>query len=147
MTGAGFATAAALATILVLRAPVELQPQGTFPTRSQLVLVSSLLPKDGAPLFVASFDAASATIIAIPTTSEPVQDGVPHLWLVPKDDRDPIDLGALAPARPSKFMLAADIAAQAELDASLVITLEAAVVRESDAVRGRVIAHGVLLKP
>lgn len=147
LAGTGLVATAALAVSLVWRTPELVQAPIPATARSQIVLVSSLLPKDGPPIFVVSFDVTTATIIAIPATQDAVRGGIPQLWLVPKEDGDPIALGALALSRPSRIVLRADVAAYADRAASLVITLEPAAVRDGDSGRGPVIAHGVFVEP
>ena len=147
LAGTGLAATAALAAILLWRMPEPVPAPTPATARPQIVLVSSLLPKDGPPLFVVSFDMTTATIIAIPTAQDAVRGGIPQLWLVPKGDGDPIALGALALSRPSRIVLRADVATYADHAASLVITLEPAVVRDGYSERGPVIAHGVFVEP
>ncbi len=141
LAGAGFATAAVLA-VLLFRAPGVAPSDVAPPSTARLLLVSPLLPRDGPPTYVATYDAARATILVVPAATSPVAGRVPRLWLVPNDTGEPIALGSLDPERPHALTLTLEQARFLDAAAGLVITLEAAGGASTGPAQGPVIAHG-----
>jgi len=139
LAGSGFA-AAAVALLLLVRAPGVEPVQPPMTTRA--LLVSPLLPRDGAPLYVMTYDAERATILVVPAATRAAADRMPQLWLVAKGAQDPIAIGALDPERPMALKLDASAARLIDADADLVITLEPAGAPVGPAAQGPVVAHG-----
>ena len=153
LSAAGFATAAAAIAFVLLRVPVPAAPESAVAgVRSspaafeRILLVSSLLPRDGPPVYVATYDAERSRLVLVPAATTPSAAGVPYLWLVPDDSGEPVGVGLLDPDSPVAIDLGATLAKSANARAGLVITLEAAGGDIGTVPRGPVIAHGKFSK-
>jgi anti-sigma-K factor RskA len=144
MSAAGFAAAAITLSAAFLPRAVTLpvQPDGTIARSPQVLLVSQILPKDGPPEYVATFDISRGRLVVVPAATLPNRSGIPFLWLVPNDDADPIGLGALDPLNTVNLDLAASALPFANEKAGLVITLEPVAVPSGGTAQGPVLAHG-----
>jgi anti-sigma-K factor RskA len=138
---AGAGVCAALAALLLLHTPGVQPSQPTQPV-ARVLLVSALLPRDGPPLYVATYDAARSLVLAVPAATEAAPGRAPLLWLVPKDNKDPIALGHLDPEQPVAVALAPEVARLLDGEAGLVVTLEPEGEPIGPAASGPVIAHG-----
>ena len=139
LAGAGLASTAALAAVLIATTPDD--GPTPPPPAARTLLVSSLLPADGPPAFVVTYDPARATILVVPAAVAAVRGRVPHLWLVSDSADAPVALGPLDPSRPLALALAPIQARLVALQAGLVVTLEPTGAVNADA-PGPVIAHG-----
>ncbi len=154
LSAAGFATTAAAIMFALLRVPVPAAPDQppvaglrNSPAASErILLVSSLLPRDGPPVYVATYDPERSRLVLVPAATTPSAAGVPYLWLVPDDSGEPIGVGLLDPDNPVAIDLGATLAKSANATAGLVITLEVTVGNIGTVPRGPVIAHGKFSK-
>jgi len=118
-------------------------PGASPPPPTALLLISSILPKDGPPSYVATYDAARSTIIVVPADAHEDRAGTPRLWLVPNDNSEPIAIGYLSPSEAVAVKLEPEVAALANAEAGLVVTLEPKTAPLNGAsALGPVIAHG-----
>ena len=154
LSATGFATAALAIAFALLRVPTPAAPDqppvaglrdSPAPTE-RILLVSSLLPRDGPPVYVATYDATRSRLILVPVATMPSAAGVPYLWLVPNDSGEPVGVGLLDPDSPVALDLGALLAASANASAGLVVTLETAGGDIGTVPRGPVIAHGKFSK-
>ncbi len=151
----GLSAAAIAVAFAVLRTPglppapeqpiVASRPAETV-TTDRILLVSSLLPRDGPPAYVATYDGERRRLVLVPAATNPSPDGVPYLWLVPNDSGEPVGIGRLDPESPVVLDLNPDAARSANEAAGLVITIEPAGGDMGAAPRGAVIAHGKFSK-
>lgn len=155
MAGAGFASTAGLAAAmlggLLAPAPVGVQTRpgttappeiATAPSGQPVLLVSPILPRDGAPAYVAAYDVPRGRLVIVPAATQPSRAGTPYLWLVPHDDGEPIGLGSLDPLAAVSIDLDARRQALTSVRASLVITLEPSLPADGASAAGPVMAHG-----
>jgi len=146
MAAAGFAVAATVLIAVLLQPSIPSpsparQDVATVPSQ-RVLLVSQIMPRDGPPEYVATYDGDRGRLIIVPASTLPSRAGVPFLWLVPNDDGDPIGLGPLDPLKPVNLDLTGDMLRFANLMAGLVITLEPVPVAQGGTAQGPVIAHG-----
>lgn len=144
LAGAGFATAAGLALLLAVRTqelPLPQDPGAGPPLVARALLVSPILPREGPPSYVATYDASRETIVVVPAAITVSGGEFPQLWLVPNDNETPIALGALDPDSPQAIALSTEHARLVNVAAGLVITLEPEATVPSEA-QGPVVAHG-----
>lgn len=144
MSAAGFAAAAVALSVASLPKAVTspTQPDVTIARNPQGLLVSQILPKDGPPEYVATFDISRGRLVVVPAATLPNRGGNPFLWLVPNDDADPIGLGPLDPLITVNLDLARSALPFANEKAGLVITLEPVAVPSGGTAQGPVLAHG-----
>jgi anti-sigma-K factor RskA len=153
LSAAGFAAAAAACVFAFWQPPpmmpatqtltVAAPPSVSAPQSiSRVLLVSSILPKDGPAEYVATFDAERGRLVVVPAATLPSRAGIPFLWLVPNDDGEPVAIGVLDPQNTIHFDLSLATAKQADLKSGLVITLEPVAVPAGGAAQGAVLAHG-----
>ena len=141
VAAAGWALAAALLLAIGLRSSPEVQPAPSRP-----VLVSSLLPRQGGPLYVVTFDPERDRLVVV-AAAPPQQPGhVARLWLVPDENRDPIALAPIRTDRTQSVALTSDQTRLVTERAGLVITLEPEGSLSSETAQGPVVAHGVLAR-
>jgi anti-sigma-K factor RskA len=116
---------------------------GSPPSSGSSLFISAILPKDGPPLYVATYDVPRSTIIVVPADAHEDRAGVPRLWLVPNNNSEPIALGPLDPKAIVTVKLKPEIARFADAEAGLVVTLEPAdAPLDGASAAGPVIAHG-----
>jgi anti-sigma-K factor RskA len=138
LAGAGLAAACVLAIIVAL-------PRGDVvpaPT-VQVLLVSALLPKDGPPLYTATYDTSRRLFIVVPAAIQHKPQRLPQLWLVPNDSDDPIALGSLGEDRPTAITVSLERAALVTQSSGLVVTEEPAGGMTANG-PGPVLGHGRL---
>jgi anti-sigma-K factor RskA len=138
LAGAGLAAACVLA-IIVARPRGDVVPAPTV----RVLLVSALLPKDGPPLFTATYDTSRRLFIVVPAAIQHEPQRRPQLWLVPNDTDDPIALGPLGEDRPTAITVSLERAALVTQSSGLVVTDEPAG-GMSASEPGPVLAHGRL---
>lgn len=146
MGAAGLATAAAalfVAFAVPRTVPPEPGPRDVVVREtSRVLLVSAILPKDGPPEYVATYDGARGRLVVVPAATLPSRNGIPFLWLVPNDDGDPVGIGALDPLGTVNFDLDEALVRLANVRSGLVVTLEPAAVQAGGTAQGPVLAHG-----
>lgn len=135
---AGWAFAVA-ALVLVPNGRPEVAP----PTAPPL-LVSSLLPRDGGPLYVVAYDPGHARLVVVPAVPVRESGRVAQLWLVPNDTDEPIALAPVGTERPQIVALTAEQTRHVVEGAGLVITLEPDASPNPASAQGPVLAHGKL---
>jgi anti-sigma-K factor RskA len=143
MTGAVAASVAI--GVLVFSAPTLRAPDNSIVAKAevQLVLTSALVPGDGPAYFVVTYDGPRGQLIAYPTARIFERGGVPYLWLVPGEDKEPIGIGPLNEDKPTALKLASLANLTVKERTGLVVTMEPSATIVG-AARGRVIAHGKL---
>ncbi len=154
LSAAGFATAAAAIAFALLRVPAPVAPdqphlagmRDSPAIVERILLVSSLMPRDGPPVYVATYDAERSRLVLVPAATAASAAGVPYLWLVPDDSGEPVGVGQLDPDNPVAIDLGLTLAKSANASAGLVITLEIAGGDIGTVPRGPVIAHGKFSK-
>jgi len=148
LSGLGFASAAMMLALFMARPALRQDEQdasagpSAAASSTRVLLVSPILPRDGAPSYVATYDPLRARLVVVPAATQPSRSGIAYLWLVPKDDGEPIGLGQIDPTNIVSFDFDARRRASTDGGASLVITLEPAAPRDGGAAAGPVMAHG-----
>jgi anti-sigma-K factor RskA len=140
------AVAASVAAILLLAALVVANHEWRAPPKETALLVASLSPKEGPPLFAVAYDGGERLLVVIPAAVQPEPGRTPALWFVPNDSDEPILLGRLNAEHSTKISLPSDTVQLITDNAALVITSEPTDVRSSSE-PGPVIAHGRLAPP
>jgi anti-sigma-K factor RskA len=151
LSAVGFAAAAAAIAWAVLITPEAIDPgrqqqaAGGAPVVERVILVNSILPRDGPPVYVVTFDQQAARLLVVPAATQASRSGVPYLWLVPEGDGEPVGLGVVNPSQTSRLDLSPDVLRRMTIRSSLVVTLEPSeVVNQSAA--GPVLAHGKFIQ-
>jgi len=146
LSAAGLAVAAAaliIAFVIPRTGPLDQSPREVVVRETaRVLLVSAILPKDGPPEYVATYDGARGRLVVVPAATLPSRIGIPFLWLVPNDDGEPIGIGALDPLSTVNFDLDKALVRVADLRSGLVITLEPVAVPSGGTAQGPVLAHG-----
>ncbi len=146
LSAAGLAAAAAalfVAFVVPRTGPLDQPPRDVVVRETaRVLLVSAILPKDGPPEYVATYDGVRGRLVVVPAATLPSRGGIPFLWLVPNDDGEPIAIGALDPLNTVNFDLGQALVRLADLRSGLVITLEPVAVPSGGTAQGPVLAHG-----
>jgi anti-sigma-K factor RskA len=138
--------AASLAAILLLVVLLVADHESRAPTKETTMLVATLLPKDGPPLFTVAYDTGKSDIVIIPAAFQPDPGKTAALWFVPNDSDQPILLGRLNADHSTKISLPSEKVDLIVSNVALVITSEATDSSNSSE-PGPVIAHGRLAPP
>ncbi|MFY8115886.1 MAG: anti-sigma factor domain-containing protein [Rhabdaerophilum sp.] len=148
---AGGAVAACLALLLLPRsiAPAPDMRPDRPPAVAQEIsappLVVSLLPREGAALYLGVYNPQARQLLVVSAQVEPVPViGTPRLWLVPDDVGEPVDLGPLRRAGETIIAIDAGLAPGMTAGSGLVVTLEPGETPPLRDARGDVLAHGKL---
>jgi anti-sigma-K factor RskA len=104
--------------------------------------VASLAPREGSPLFIATYDASQRSIVVIPAAFRPESGRVAEFWIALKDSDEPIPLGSLDPLRPTTISVSSVQGKTIDGETGLVVTSELAGAAPSPASPGPLIAHG-----
>lgn len=136
---ASFAAALVLGAFLV-RTQSELRSLAE--PRPKALMTAALAPKEGSPLFVATYDASQRSVFVVPAAFTPEAGRVAEFWIAPADVDEPIPLGRLDPSQPTKFIVPIDVAQKVNGETGLVVTSEPAGSPVSPASPGPLLAHG-----
>jgi anti-sigma-K factor RskA len=140
------AATASLLTVIMLGLIAATHFQKARTAQGAIVLVAAILPKEGPPLFTATYDSGLRIFVIIPAGFRPEPGRSAELWIVPKESDDPTALGAFNGDRPSKISLSLEQANLIDDGAALVVTSEPDD-RVTSNQPGPVIAHGRLTRP
>jgi anti-sigma-K factor RskA len=146
LTSWRLAAAASLAVIVLLFTLLLANYEWRVPTKETALLVASLSPKEGPPLFAVAYDAGERVFVIIPAAFQAEPGKTATLWFVPNDSDEPILLGRLNADHSTKISLPSEKIHLIADNVALVITSEPAEVRSSSE-PGPVIAHGRLAPP
>jgi anti-sigma-K factor RskA len=142
-----WATAAvSILTVIILGLIAATHSQKARTAQETIVLVAAILPKEGPPLFTATYDSGPRIFVVIPAGFQPDPGKTAELWIVPKGSDDPTALGALDAEHPSKISLSLEQSNRIDDGAALVVTSEPVDSGTPDQ-PGPVIAHGRLTRP
>lgn len=106
------------------------------------LLVAALSPKEGPPLFVATYDAARGSILVVPASFAPEAGRIAEFWISPKDADELIALGRLDPAKPTMIHVSPAEARIIDVEATFAVTSEKDGAAPSPTSPGPLIAHG-----
>jgi len=139
IAAASLAVALVLAFLLVqslsVRPPAVVSRPGTL-------LVATLAPKEGPPLFTAAYDPSRRIIVVVPAAFEPEPGRIAEFWITPKDSDEPIALARLEPSQPTTISLSAAEAQRIDEETGLAVTSEPAGASVPRSAAGPLIAHG-----
>lgn len=148
---AGGAFAACLALLLLPRIAApgpEIRPEAPpalAANEPAPLLVVSLLPREGAALYLGAYDPRTRQLVIVAAQAGPKPAaGIPRLWLVPDDVGEPVDLGPLRQAEETIIAIDASHATAMTAGSGLVVTLEPGDMAPPPEARGDVQAHGKL---
>ncbi len=144
---AGGALAACLALLLLPRvnAPVPETPAVARTETPESILMVSLLPREGAALYLGVYRPQTRQLVMVAAQSEPIAGSGHHrLWMVPDDVGEPVDLGLMRLTGETLFTLDITLAAAMKPGSGLVVTLEPSEAPPPREARGDVLAHGKL---
>jgi anti-sigma-K factor RskA len=148
---AGGAVAACLALLFLPRpiAPVPGArpdaPPALAMEKSATLLVASLLPREGAALYLGVYSLQTRQLVVVSAQVDPLPGkGTHRLWMVPDDVGEPVDLGPLRIAGETIIAIDAALASGMTAGSGLVVTLEPGDTPPTREARGDVLAHGKL---
>jgi anti-sigma-K factor RskA len=138
---AAASVAAALVLTVVLGQSTSLR-RSAAPPPPQTLLVAALAPKEGSPLFTATYDRSRGTIIVMPAAFEPEPGRDAELWIVPKDADEPIPVGRLDASKPTAILVSVTDARRIDEETGLAVTSEPSGAPVAPSHAGPLIAHG-----
>ncbi|MDE2449852.1 MAG: anti-sigma factor [Gammaproteobacteria bacterium] len=142
-TATALAVAAAIAAVLVGRAPQHVPQQ---PTAALLPAapVTTLARDSGAPGWLASIDAARGTMLLVPVPAPPdVRGRVPELWLIPRG-KAPQPLGLLSNDRSHAVTVPPGLRSALRSGSLLAVSLEPPGGAPHAVPTGPIVAKGVI---
>jgi anti-sigma-K factor RskA len=123
-TATALAVAAAIAAILLGRAPPRVPQQPPVALQPAAGPVTTLASDSGAPGWLASIDAAHGTMLLVPVPAPPDARGrVPELWLIPQG-KAPQPLGLLSSDRSHAIVVPPGLRTALRSGSLLAVSLE-----------------------
>lgn len=143
-TATAIAVAAAIAAILVGRAPPRVPQQPTVALQPAAGPVTTLASDSGAPGWLASIDVGRGTMLLVPVPAPPDARGrVPELWLIPPG-KAPQPLGLLSSNRSHAIVVPPGLRPALRSGSLLAVSLEPPGGAPHGAPTGPIVAKGVI---
>lgn len=143
-TATALAVVAAIAAVVVGRAPPRAPQQPSVALQPAAGPVTTLARDSGAPGWLASIDVAGGTILLVPVPAPPDARGrVPELWLIPQG-KAPQPLGLLSSSRSHALIVPPGLRAALRSGSLLAVSLEPPGGAPHGAPTGPIVAKGAI---